>query len=249
MITKAYLDFDDLFHSFNKDILLNLNNYIKYIKGKSAYLDTTIIEVKNYNCCLDLGRLIYTKNKFYKLINSYLDLKEWELFKEKLKNTHGNSLTFYFKKDKKKQGTTSDNGPCMISMVFIKEKDKFNKVFIYYRTTELNRRFGADLIFFHHLLKDLETICEINSINFILPLSYISLFNILLTMKLENIKVEEISTEGFGKNIIRNINNIYEEEELSTYKSKKRIQLLVSDKLDLKSIDINSLTLRKEKEN
>lgn len=247
MIIKKYLDFNDLYHNYNKDILLKPSQYIDYVKGKCAYLYTSIIETINYDCDINLGDLIYSKNKFYKLINTYLDLKEWDAFKEKLKNTKGNSLTFYFKKIKKQQGTTSDNGPCILSMVFIKEKDIFNKVFIYYRTTELNRRFGADLIFFHHLLKDLKEITNLNSINFVFPLSYIQLLNIPLTLKLENIKIDDITDSYFHYIIERDMNNILNGEKLSSYKMKRRMQLLTLNKIKLGKININELHLRKGK--
>lgn len=247
MIVEKYLDFNDLYHNYNKNILLKPSKYIDYVKGKCAYLYTSFIESKNYDCDINLGDLIYSKNKFYKLINTYLDLKEWDAFKEKLKNTKGNSLTFYFKKIKKQQGTTSDNGPCILSMVFIKEKDIFNKVFIYYRTTELNRRFGADLIFFHHLLKDLKEITNLNSINFVFPLSYIQLLNIPLTLKLENINIDDISDSYFHYIIERDINNILNGEKLSSYKMKRRMQLLTLNKIKLEKININELNLRKGK--
>jgi hypothetical protein len=246
MIVEKYLDFDDLYHNLNKNILFNPTKYVNYIKGKGAYLYTSFIETINYDCNIDLGELIYSKNKFYKLIKSYLDLKEWDLFKEKLKTTKGNSLTFYFKKDKKQQGTTSDNGPCILSMVFTRKKDVFDKVFIYYRTTELNRRFGADLVFFHHLLKDLKNITNLNSINFVFPLSYIQLLNIPLTLKLENINIQDIKDSYFHNMIEKDINNILKGEKLSSYKTKRRMQLLTLNKLKIENIDINQLNLRKE---
>ena len=87
MIIEKYLDFNDLYHNYNKNILLKPSKYINYIKGRCAYLYTSFIETKNYDCDINLGDLIYNKNKFYKLINTYLDLKEWDAFKEKLKNT------------------------------------------------------------------------------------------------------------------------------------------------------------------
>lgn len=247
MIVEKYLDFNDLYHNYNKKILLNSSQYINYVKGRNAYLYTSLIETKNYDCDINLGDLIYTKSKFYKLINSYLDLKEWDIFKEKLKNTKGNSLTFYFKTIKKQSGSSSNNGPCILSMVFIREKNTFNKVFIYYRSCEINRRFGADLIFFHHLLKDLKEITNLNSINFVFPLSYVCLYNIHLTLKLENVDMDEITDRVFSSFIKKFRNEVLNSKKLSSYKLCKRMQLLILNKIEMKKINMNELSLRKGK--
>lgn len=61
MIVEKYLDFDDLYHNLNKNILFNPTKYVNYIKGKGAYLYTSFIETINYDCSIDLGELIYSK--------------------------------------------------------------------------------------------------------------------------------------------------------------------------------------------
>lgn len=78
------------------------------------------------------------------------------------------------------------------------------------------------------------------------PLSYIQLLNIPLTLKLENINIEDIKDSYFHNIIEKDINNILKGEKLSSYKTKRRMQLLTLNKLKIENIDINQLNLRKE---
>jgi len=243
LIFYTFDDFSDLFRSMLNEIV-NFP-YILHAEntGTNLYLQPMVLKTKSFNTELNLGDFDYTITKMKYLINKYIDIEELKKFREKLINNSGTSLTFYFKTVKPKQGTSTDNGPCLLNITLTREtrKSKWTKCFINYRTTEINRRFAADLILFNKMLSELPSCCELKEIYLILPKSYVDLryFSTQINMDLlENTEIEIFKKMRKEYLKMKDVNN-----KFSSYKSKNRIEkklrgLTESNKVDLSDFKI-----------
>lgn len=171
MLVRKYKDFDDLFINLVREILKNPNELIDYSSGILGYIDNMVLATKSWDCTLDLSKFGYAANKWNQLMRTYIDYEQLVEFREKIKNMSGLSFTYYFKRKK------VNNGSCLIAVVLSREdrKKKWTKVNILYRTTEIQRRFAADLVLIHHFIEELpKEICDIQRVIFYMPQSYIS---------------------------------------------------------------------------
>lgn len=171
MLVRKYKDFDDLFLNLTKEILENPNELIDYSSGILGYIDNMVLATKSWDCTLDLSDFGYAKNKWNQLMRTYIDYDQLVKFRERIKNMSGLSFTYYFKQKK------VNNGSCLIAVVLSRQdrKGKWTKVNVLYRTTEIQRRFAADLVMIHHFIEELpKEICDIQRVIFYMPQSYIS---------------------------------------------------------------------------
>lgn len=243
IIFYTFDDFSDLFRSMLNEIVNFPHVLHAENTGTNLYLQPMVLKTKSFNTDLNLGDFDYQLTKMKYLINKYIDIEELKKFHEKLNNSSGTSLTFYFKTVKPKQGTTTDNGPCLLNITLTREtrKSKWTKCFINYRTTEINRRFAADLILFNKMLSELPSCCELKEIFLILPKSYVNLryFSTQINMDLlENTEIEIFKKMRKEYLKMKDVNN-----KFSTYKSKNRIEkklrgLTESNKVDLSDFKI-----------
>lgn len=170
MLVRKYKDFDDLFINLTKEVLEN-PSILDYTNGILGYMDNIFIACKNWDCTLDLSTFGYKRNKWGHLLRTYVDYEELVAFKERLKTASGLSLTYYFKQKK------VNNGSCLIGIVLSRKNRKKNwdKVNVLYRTTEIQRRFAADLVLVYHFIKELpHECCDIKRVTFYMPQTYIS---------------------------------------------------------------------------
>ena len=242
IFTETFNNFSDLFHEIMNRIVNDISLHAENT-GTNLYLQPMIISSKSSELDLNLGDFDYTITKMKYLVNKYIDIEELKKFHEKLINSSGTSLTFYFKTIKPKQGTTTDNGPCLLNITLTREtrKSKWTKCFINYRTTEINRRFAADLILFNKIINELPSCCELNEFFLILPKSYVNLryFSTQVNMDLfENTEIDIFKKMRKEYLKMKDVNNNF-----STYKSKNRIEkklrgLTKSEKVNLDDFKI-----------
>ena len=171
MLVRRYKNFDELFKKLVVEILTNTEEVMEYSTGISGYIDNMILFSDSWDCNLDLSKFGYTKDKWQKLLNTYVDYESLLLFRDKIKNLSGLSYTYYFKQKK------VHNGSCMIAIVLSRESRKLNwsKVNVIYRTTEIQRRFAADLALVYNFINELpKECCDIKQVSFYMPQSFIS---------------------------------------------------------------------------
>lgn len=247
MIRLEYADFDDLFYELNQDILLSPSKYISKMSGSNGKVPFMVIELDSWECNLDLADMFYTKNKFCKLIETYINRETLEQFKSKLDTSKATALTFYFNQVKPKKGSASGNGPCLLSIVLtrIKRTDKWNEATISYRTTELNRRFAADLVLFNRFINELPDCCDIEKVNMVIPGSYVSGMVMAGQLKLFGVGREDIETEEpFHRALQKKLDGVLQpDRELSPYKAMARIQNAVNGRSSYKPIPIEELSI------
>ena len=248
MIVNEYHDFTELFYNINDDIIFNLDKYYDGNTGTNFYIKPMILKSYSSNCDLNLGDFNYSLIKMKYLVNNYIDLEELKNFRNHLKNSTGTSLTYYFKLKKPKRGTTTDNGPCLLNVVLtrLSRKSKWNRCFINYRTTEINRRFGADLILFDKFIKELPDICDIKEIYLNLPKAYLNLR--YATTQVDISKLDE--NLDLHKKLLKEYHQMSDENrKYSSYKSKNKIERILRGKEKAEMIDISEYKILEEENN
>ena len=245
MIEKSYKDFTDLFYGILNDITFNIKEFEDGNTGTNYYIKPMVLKCFSSNCDLNLGDFNYSLIKMRYLVNKYIDLEELKSFKNHLENCTGTSLTYYFKLKKPKQGTTTDNGPCLLNIVLtrVSRKSKWTRCFINYRTTEINRRFGADLILFSKFIEELPSCCEINEIYMNLPKAYLNLRYLTTQVAIhwldENIDMH--------KKLLKEYYQMSDKKrEHSSYKSKRKIERILRGEEKADKVDISEFKILKE---
>ena len=245
MIEKSYKDFTDLFYGILNDITFNIKEFEDGNTGTNYYIKPMVLKCFSSNCDLNLGDFNYSLIKMRYLVNKYIDLEELKSFKNHLENCTGTSLTYYFKLKKPKQGTTTDNGPCLLNIVLtrVSRKSKWTRCFINYRTTEINRRFGADLILFSKFIEELPSCCEINEIYMNLPKAYLNL-RYLTTQVAIHCLDENIDMH---KKLLKEYYQMSDKKrEHSSYKSKRKIERILRGEEKANKVDISEFKILKE---
>lgn len=249
MLFLSYKDFDELYFNLNKDVILNPQKYDLELDICSAYLPFTLIEVEENKCSLDLGKnLFYAKNKFNRLIDTYIDIEKLIQYKKRLLETRGTSLTFYFNQVKKKTGSQENNGPCLISFTLTRRNrsSKYNEINIYYRTCELGRRFGADLVLFYTLIKELPENCDINKIRMYISKHYFSTMTSCALIHTLGIDINKLDENNKIQKSILNQHRLMERDKQMSFSSRKIVQGIVKGTKEYKPINIEELVITKE---
>ena len=245
MIEKSYKDFTDLFYGILNDITFNIKEFEDGNTGTNYYIKPMVLKCFSSNCDLNLGDFNYSLIKMRYLVNKYIDLEELKSFKNHLENCTGTSLTYYFKLKKPKQGTTTDNGPCLLNIVLtrVSRKSKWTRCFINYRTTEINRRFGADLILFSKFIEELPSCCEINEIYMNLPKAYLNLRYLTTQVAIHQLD-ENIDMH---KKLLKEYYQMSDKKrEHSSYKSKRKIERILRGEEKANKVDISEFKILKE---
>ena len=247
MIVKSYKDFTDLFKGILNDIVFNIKEYEDGNTGTNYYIKPMVLKCFSSKCDLNLGDFNYSLIKMKYLVNKYIDLEQLKEFKNHLENCTGTSLTYYFKMKKPKQGTTTDNGPCLLNVVLtrLSRKSKWNRCFINYRTTEINRRFGADLILFSKFIEELPKCCEIEEIYLNLPKAYLNLRYLTTQIPWEYLDSEI----DMHKKLLKEYHQMSDKgRKHSSYKSKCKIERILRGEEKADKVDISDFKiLEKEK--
>ncbi|MBP5407734.1 MAG: hypothetical protein J6Y42_01180, partial [Bacilli bacterium] len=149
---------------------------------------------------------------------------------------------YYFKTKKPKKGTTTDNGPCLLNIVLTRKSRKsiWTRCFIYYRTTEINRRFGADLILFNKFINELPDCCDIKEVYIILPKSYLNIR--YATTQHDMSKFKEDC--DLHKKMLKEYNSMKDvNKKHSKYKSKNKIERILRKEEEYQNIDISDFKI------
>lgn len=247
MIQKSYKDFKDLFYGILNDIVFHIDEFEDGNTGTNYYIKPMILKCFSSDCDMNLGDFNYSLVKMKYLVNKYINIEQLKEFRNHLENCSGTSLTFYFKMKKPKQGTTTDNGPCLLNIVLtrLSRKSKWNRCFINYRTTEINRRFGADLILFSKFIQELPSCCEIEEIYMNLPKAYLNLRYLTTQVSIhwldENIDMH--------KKLLKEYYQMSDKgREYSSYKSKHKIERILRGEEKADKVDISDFKIIEEED-
>lgn len=243
MLVRKYKNFDDMFLKLVREILEDTDNILDYSNGILGYIDNMFLACKSWDCNLDLSNFGYKRNKWGHLLRTYVDYEELVEFHEKLKNSKALSLTYYFKRKK------INNGSCLIGIVLSRtdRKKEWTKVNVLYRTTEIQRRFAADLVLVHHFIKELPECCKIGVVTFYMPQSYISAKVLNGYYDYFGIPIDNLNKNNpWIKKMLRDYElNFVEGSRITTYQSIARMQKLRLGLEEYEPIEVESLGIKK----
>lgn len=136
-------DFNQAYKEVNKAFLADPHAHIDYIRGAQGLSEDIIIKVKNPTCNISLEKVGYSSgHKWSTLVKTYIDYEELLYFKDQMNVIKGLSWTYRFKSKKK------NNGGCLIAITLTRtdSNEPFQRAKVIWRTSELQRRWLADLI-------------------------------------------------------------------------------------------------------
>ena len=171
MIHLTYNSLDDVHHNFSR---LLFEHYPEYkedlvLSGSTWYLRDVNIDIKSPECTIDMSKLNYTINKWEILKNKYIDFTLWDEFKERLKTSRSKSITFNFKIH------SGEKDGCLVAMVLtrLNPSKPWTDAVVYYRVTEIFKKFAIDLILFNKIWEDLRSAnCELTNLRLHIPILF-----------------------------------------------------------------------------
>lgn len=251
MIYLEYKDFDNLYHDFSRLLIGDLSKYNddSFIIGATIYLNNVLIKTTSCDCHLDMADFNYTRVKWTTLINKYINKESYFDLKDRLVTSTSKTLTFNFNihvgrsTDKDK---TKNRDSCLVALVFSRRGNAgpWTSVNIYYRVTEIFKKFAIDLILFNRMFNELPNL-EIKEYLFHIPQPFYSTFILAELMdKLFDIK-EFDKPDNF---ICFKINKFYEKyygenAVESNYHAIARKQKMKKENITRESIPIESLVI------
>lgn len=149
MLYRKYKNFNEAYLELNREILRN-PSLIEYLNTTMGGIDQVVLEVDSSKCDkIDLGALGYKPNKWDHLIKTYLGPKKIEELKHLGEGCGGLSCGFDFLRK------TTHNGACMREIIISRHKRKkpWDTITVIWRTTELQRRWAADLILISRIME------------------------------------------------------------------------------------------------
>ena len=174
-----------------KDNTINiLKDFIKVLINEIPYKDCNGVEYHYGNNCFltftegldnfDISKVYPgAKTKMSSLKNAYFNKESLDRAKYRMMDNIGKSYSISLQNNDKNY-TTQDH--CMVSMVIFKEKKNHYDITVFYRTTEICRKFLFDLVFIRDVILPYLGIKDYR-LNFMftrLTLSYIFLHTIFL---------------------------------------------------------------------
>lgn len=243
MVHLWYPTLDDVHKGFSR-LLFNCYDEYKdelFLSGSTWYLRDVVLDVSSPDCTIDMSKLNYTINKWEILKNKYVDFDKWTEFKERLKTSKSKSITFNFKiHEGEKDG-------CLVAMVLTRMNPSkpWTDVHVYYRVTEVFKKFAIDLILFNKMWEDLKSAnCEIKNWQLHIPILFFRIEFLAELIGSGYYTIEEFDKNNPPSDGIRYSWNRYygPDAELVKYHSIQRKQKMKMRNVQLESLPINTLT-------
>lgn len=149
MLFRSYKDFNEAYLELNREILRN-PSLVEYLNTTMGGIDQICLEIESPKCDkIDLGALGYKQNKWDHLVKTYLGPDKVEELQHFGENIGGLSAGFDFLRK------TTHNGACMREIIISRHKrgKPWDTITVIWRTTELQRRWAADLILISRIME------------------------------------------------------------------------------------------------
>lgn len=242
MICLEYDSLDKVHHDFSR-ILFNHYNRLNHeltLSGSTWYMRDVILNIKSPECTINMSKLNYTINKWETLKNKYIDFDKWAEFKDKLRNSKSKSITFNFKiHEGEKDG-------CLVAMVLtrLNPSKPWTDLTVYYRVTEIFKKFAIDLILFNKIWNDLATAnCDLKNLQLHIPILFFRIEFLAELIGSGYYTIEEFDKDNPPSDGIRYSYNRYygPDAELVKYHSIARKQKMKQRNVQLPELPIESL--------
>lgn len=198
MLYREYQDFNEAYFELNREILQN-PSLVEYLNTTMGGIDHISLEIKSPKCDkIDLGALGYKINKWDHLVKTYLGPEKIEELKHLGENCGGLSVGFDFLRK------TTHNGACMVGIIISRHKRSrpWDTITIIWRTTELQRRWAADLILISRIMELIPN-SNFERINFNMATAYQSAMYIIPLVKpIFGLNISDLDPNHFYTKVI-----------------------------------------------
>lgn len=247
MMYLEYQSLDKVHHDFSRLIFDHFSEYESdfTLSGSTWYLRDVILDIKSPECTIDMSKLNYTINKWETLKNKYIDFYKWNEFRERLKTSKSKSITFNFKIH------TGDKDGCLVAMVLtrLNPSKPWTDCHVYYRVTEIFKKFAIDLILFHKIWNDLKTAnCNLTNLRLHIPIMFFRIEFLAELIGSGYYTIEEFDKDNAPSEGIRYSYNRYygpDAEEVK-YHSIARKQRMKQRNVQLPDLPIQTLSFNEE---
>lgn len=199
LITRHYKNFNDAFLGINRDIMKKPRMFINALNTTMGMVKPMMINCETSQCDqIDLGALGYKPGKWSHLVKTYLGPEKIEELKHLGENCGGLSVGFDFLRK------TTHNGACMREIIISRHKRKkpWDTINVFWRTTELQRRWAADLILISRIMELIPN-SDFKEIHLWLPTSYQSAMYIIpLVTPVFGMRIEDLDPNHFYTKVI-----------------------------------------------
>lgn len=222
MIYREYPDFNTAFFQFNREILLH-PEMVEALCNTMGGLHQVIMEISSPQCDrIDLGALGYAKEKWAHLVRTYLGPEKVEELRHLGEGVTGRSYTFDFLRKK------SHNGSCMTSFTISRDRRKtpWNTVTVSWRTTELQRRWGADLILIARMTELIPN-ANITRFQFQMVSAYQSAMYVIPALHLFHVRPKDLNPDHPYTKLILRRKELYYDPDVSPHKMLGSAQRLI----------------------
>lgn len=222
MIYREYKNFDEAFFEFNREILLN-PGLIEAMCNTMGGLHQVIMEIPSPKCDrIDLGMLGYNEGKWRHLVGTYLGPEKVEELRHLGEKVTGLSYTFYFLQK------STHNGSCMTSMDISRDKrgTPWNTVTVKWRTTELQRRWGADLILIARMAELIPN-ANITRFQFQMTSAYQSAMYVVPNLGYFGVKAKNLDPKAQYTKMVLRRKELYYDPDKSPHKMLASAQRLI----------------------
>jgi hypothetical protein len=193
-----FKDFNEAYFKLNKMILED-PEYIQYLNTTMGGIDQLKLTIKSPLCDkIDLGILGYKQQKWTHLIRTYLGEDKVQELQTLGLDIGGLSVGFDFLRK------TSHNGACMREIILNRQKRKkpWDSITIVWRTTELQRRWAADLILISRIIELIPN-TDFKTINLYMVSAYQSAMYIIpFVEKVFGVRIEDLDPDHFYTKVI-----------------------------------------------
>lgn len=198
MLYREYSDFNEAFFQLNQEILKN-PQMVEYLNTTMGGIDDINLQISS-SCCdkINLGALGYKEGKWSHLVRTYLGEEKIEELRHLGENIKGLSAGFDFLRK------STNNGACMREIIISRHKrgKPWDTITIVWRTTELQRRWAADLILISRIMELIPN-SRFTKINLKLTTAYQSAMYIIpLVEPVFGIKISELDPKHFYTQVI-----------------------------------------------
>jgi len=243
MVYLDYQSLDDVHRDFSR-ILFNRYDEFKNhftLSGSTWYMRDVCINIHSPECTIDMSKLNYTINKWEILKNKYIDPEVWDYFKSRLIKSKSKSITFNFKVH------TGEKDGCLVAMVLtrLNPNKPWTDLKVYYRVTEIFKKFAIDLILFNKIWNTLnECNCNISSFELHIPILFFRIEFLAELIGSGYYTIEEFNKDNPPSDGIRYSWNRYygPDAEIVKYHSIARKQKMKQRNVQLDPLPINNLT-------
>lgn len=236
-------DFNQCYHILSRLVFNQWGEYNFYKYGSTYHLDNLNIKILNNKCDINISKINYTFAKWKILNNKYIDFKKYEEFKNQCKNSKARTLTFNFKIHEGKQS-------CIIALLLQRQENNkpWNNMKVFYRTTEVFKKFPVDLILFSKIWEDLPN-TDIKELELIIPTIFWRIEFLAELIGEGYYTIEEFNLNNPPSDLIRHEYNKYygENANLVKYKSIRRKQEMKLKRIKREDLPIEKLKLGGER--